>query len=145
MVIMFQGTSSHREVFCKSCCSTTTFVNLSRPSEKSVRGFILVVYLLIPPAYSFTKRWTPGQMIHKLFDHWTRELFCRTQFGGCRWLVKIANLLSEQNISFTPNGNWKNHAAANCVSRATHIRWMEIRLYISVDALFVTSASQFSV
>ena len=36
--------------------------------------------------------------------------------------------ICKQNISFTTNGDWKNHSPANCVSRATQTRWMEIRL-----------------
>ena len=35
-----------------------------------VKDFILlVVYLLVPLACNFTKRWTPCQIIYKVFDH----------------------------------------------------------------------------
>ena len=48
-------------------------------------------------------------------------------------------MLSKQNISFASNGDWKTHSPANCVSRVTHIRCMEIRLMFwrSSDAYLI--------
>ena len=37
-----------------------------------VKDFVLVVYLLVPLAWNFTKRWTPCQIIYKVFDHKSR-------------------------------------------------------------------------
>ena len=65
-------------------------------------SFLLVVYLLVPLAWDFTKRWTPSQIICKsikVFDLKSRKLFCRTRFSGCSLLVKRPNLLGKQNIS----------------------------------------------
>ena len=91
---------------------------------KALRNFIL----LDLSSCSFAKRWTPFQIIIKVFDHKYRQLISRTHFSGCFWLLKRTNLLSKQNISFASNGDWKKRLPANCVSRATKIRWMDIRL-----------------
>ena len=37
-----------------------------------VRDFILVVYLLVPPAYNFTKRWTPCLVLYKVYGQKSR-------------------------------------------------------------------------
>ena len=81
-----------------------------------VGNFILVVYLLAPPACNFAKIWIPYQI--------------RIQFSDCFWLVKRTDLWSKQNISFASNGDWKKKPfASEYVSRSTHIRWMEIHFY----------------
>ena len=77
---------------------------LSNPWEMLVGDFILVVYLLVPPACNFTN-FTMNSLsdnIYKVFDHKSR---CRTYICGCFCLV---NLSSKQNILFASNGNWKN-------------------------------------
>ena len=60
----------------------------------------LVVHLLVPLACDFTKRWTPCQMLYKVFDYKSRKLFCRTHFSDCLELVNRTNLFGKQNISF---------------------------------------------
>ena len=39
------------------------------------KDFILVVHLLALPGFNFTKRWTPCQIIYKVYDHKSRYLF----------------------------------------------------------------------
>ena len=63
--------------------------------------------LFIPPAYHFTKRWISYLIISKVYDHNSRQLFCRTYFSGCFWLVKRTSLLRKQNISRALNGDSK--------------------------------------
>ena len=93
-----------------------------------MKNFILlVVYLLVPLASNFIKGWTPYQIIYKVFDHKSRQLFCRAQ-----WTLMI----SKQNkfVRYTEHFvrlKWrlkKSICPANCVSRATHICWIGIRL-----------------
>ena len=50
--------------------------------------FILVGYLLVSPACNFTQIWTPSQIIYKVYDRKSRELFCPTHFSGIFWLVQ---------------------------------------------------------
>ena len=51
---MFQGRSSHLEAFYKNFCSVA-FMHLSKPQEMPVRYLILVVYLLVYPAWNRLK------------------------------------------------------------------------------------------
>ena len=90
---------------------------------KALRNFIL----LDLSSCNFAKRWTPFQIIIKVFDHNYRQLIRRTHFSGCFWLLKRTNLLSKQNISFASNGDWKKPFASELRRRGAHIRWMEIR------------------
>ena len=85
----------------------------------------LVVHLLVPLACDFTKRWTPCQMLYKVFDYKSRKLFCRTHFSDCLELVNRTNLFGKQNISFdSMEIEKKNHLLANSVSvRLTFIEW----------------------
>ena len=74
--------------------------------------FILLVYLLVPTACNFTKRWPPYQIIYETLDHKSRKLFSRIHFSGCFWLVKGTNLLRKQSNSFSSNGDWKKPFAS---------------------------------
>ena len=58
------GDLCQKELFCN-----VAFLHLSKPGEMPATDFILVVYLLVPPACYFTKRWTPCLIIYKIYDH----------------------------------------------------------------------------
>ena len=95
-----------------------------------VGNFILVVYLLAPPACNFAKIWIPYQI--------------RIQFSDCFWLVKRTDLWSKQNISFASNGDWKkkNHSPANTsVARLTFAEWRSAFNFLFVKLTLVTWTS----
>ena len=107
------------------------FVHLLKPWEMLLKDFVLIVYLLVRPVCNFTKRWTPCQIICQVYDHKSRQLFCRTNFSGCFWLLKTTNLLSKQNISFSPHMEIKKaiRQRMTLVAQLTCAeRWMEIHL-----------------
>ena len=96
--------------------------HLPKPWEIPVRDFILAVYLLVPLACNFTKRWTPCQIIYKVYDHKSTTvwlLFCQTHFNSCSWF-SCSFRSPQMEIE-------KNHSPANYFSWATHILWMEIK------------------
>ena len=53
----------------KQLLCNVAFLHLLKPGEMPATDFILVVYLLVPPACYFTKRWTPCLIIYKIYDH----------------------------------------------------------------------------